>query len=86
MAGAIWVLGETAPDGSLARISTEVATLARTLGAAAGRDVVGVVVAADPAAAAAELAQYVPRVLASPSPRPRDHASGDDRRPAPGRA
>ena len=75
MAGAIWVHGETAPDGSLARISTEVATLARTLGASAGLDVVGVVVAADPAAAAAELARHVPRVLAIAEPETRDHAS-----------
>jgi len=75
MAGAIWVHGETAPDGSLARISTEVATLARTLGAAGGLDVVGIVVAADPAAAAAELAAYVPRVLAIAEPETRDHAS-----------
>ena len=62
--GAIWVHGETAPDGSLTKVSTEVATLARTLGEAGGRDVVGVVVAADPSAAATELAQFVPRVLA----------------------
>ena len=75
MPGAIWVHGETAPDGSLARISTEVATLARTLGAAGGLDVVGIVVAADPAAAAAELAAYVPRVLAIAEPETRDHAS-----------
>ncbi|HET9615004.1 MAG TPA: hypothetical protein VFP22_09340, partial [Candidatus Limnocylindrales bacterium] len=52
-AGAIWVQGETTADGGLARISTEVATLARSLGEAAGREVVGVVVAADPANAAA---------------------------------
>ena len=49
--GALWVVAEPGPDGGLARISAEVATLARELGAAAGRDVVGVVVAADPAAA-----------------------------------
>jgi electron transfer flavoprotein alpha subunit len=75
MPGAIWVHGETAPDGSLARISTEVATLARTLGATAGLDVVGIVVAADPAAAAAELASYLPRVLAIAEPETRDHVS-----------
>jgi len=75
MAGAIWVHGETAPDGSLARISMEVATLARELGASAGLDVVGIVVAADPAAAAGELARYVPRVLAIAEPETRDHAS-----------
>ena len=57
MAGEIWVHGETAADGSLARLSTEVATMARSLGDAGGRDVVGVVVAADPAGAAEELAR-----------------------------
>jgi electron transfer flavoprotein alpha subunit len=75
MAGAIWVHGETAPDGSLARISTEVATLARTLGVSAGLDVVGIVVAAEPGPAASELAQYVPRVLAIAEPETRDHAA-----------
>jgi len=63
MAG-LWVLGEVTADGTLARISTEVATLTRTLAEAAGEDVAGVVVAADPTAAAAELATYLPRVLA----------------------
>src|SRR6476619_6008277 len=51
MAGAIWVHGETAPDGSLAKISTEVATLGRADGpdfllagaGPEGRDVAGVV-------------------------------------------
>ena len=33
-AGPIWVHGELAQDGSLAKISTEVATLARRLGEA----------------------------------------------------
>ena len=37
--GGIWVHGELAGDGSLARISTEVATLARALGAASGEQV-----------------------------------------------
>src|SRR4051812_658003 len=74
-AGAIWVHGETAPDGSLAKISTEVATLARNLAAAAGRDLAGVVVAADPKAAAEELARYVPRVLAVTEPATSDHAA-----------
>jgi electron transfer flavoprotein alpha subunit len=66
--GGLWVVGEVAADGSLARISTEVATLARTLGEAAGREVSGVVVAADPSAAAAELATYLPRVHAVADP------------------
>ncbi len=76
MAGEIWVHGELAPDGSLARISTEAATLARTLGEAAGRGVVGVVVGAEPAAAADELARYVPRVLALTEPATAEHAAG----------
>ena len=76
MAGAIWVHGETTADGGLANISAEVATLARTLGEAAGRDVVGVVVAPDPSAAAEELARYVPRVLAITELATADHAAG----------
>jgi electron transfer flavoprotein alpha subunit len=75
-ANAIWVHGELAPDGSLAKISTEVATLARSLGEAGGRDVVGVVVASDPTAAATELARFVPRVLAVTEPATADHAAG----------
>ena len=67
MAG-LWVLGEVAADGTLARISTEVATLARTLADAAGQPVTGVVVAADPSAAATELATYLPRVLTIAEP------------------
>ena len=72
--GALWVVAEPGPDGGLARISTEAATLARGLGAAAGRDVVGIVVAADPAAAAADLATYLPLVLAVTDPAAADHA------------
>ena len=74
--GAIWVHGETAPDGSLTKVSTEVATLARTLGETGGRDVVGVVVSADPAPAATELARFVPRVLAVTEPATADNAAG----------
>jgi electron transfer flavoprotein alpha subunit len=76
MAGAIWVHGETNVDGSLANISTEVATLARGLADASGREVVGVVVAADPTGAAQELARFVPRVLAVTEPATTDHAAG----------
>jgi electron transfer flavoprotein alpha subunit len=76
MPGSLWVNGEIAPDGSLAKISTETATLARQLGEASGRDVVGVVVASDPAAAATELAGFVPRVLAVTEPATADHAAG----------
>ena len=73
--GPIWVQGELAPDGSLAKISTEVATLGRAVGAAAGREVVGVVIGADPGPAAAELAQFLPRVLAVTEPATIDHAA-----------
>jgi electron transfer flavoprotein alpha subunit len=72
---AIWVHGELAPDGTLAKISTEVATLGRALASDAGLDVVGVVVGADPAAAANELARFVPRVLALTEPATADHAA-----------
>jgi len=76
MAG-IWVHGELAADGSLAKISTEVATLARALaGESGGADVTGVVIGADPAAAAEELARYVPRVLAVTEPETAEHAAG----------
>ena len=76
MAG-IWVHGELAPDGSLAKIATEVATLARALAAeSGGAEVTGVVIGADPAAAAAELARYVPTVIAMTEPSTRDHAAG----------
>jgi electron transfer flavoprotein alpha subunit len=76
MAGAIWVHGETTADGGLAKISIEVATLGRALAEASGRDVVGIVVSADPGAAAAELARFVPRVLAVREPATADHAAG----------
>jgi electron transfer flavoprotein alpha subunit len=75
-ASPIWVHGELAPDGSLAKISTEVATLARGLGEEAGREVVGVVVASDPSAASTELARFVPRVLTLTEPATADHAAG----------
>lgn len=72
--GGLWVVAEPTADGSLARISTEVATLARQLGEQAGEDVVGVVVAADPTTAATELARYVPRVLTVADAAASDHA------------
>ncbi|HEX3265558.1 MAG TPA: electron transfer flavoprotein subunit alpha/FixB family protein, partial [Candidatus Limnocylindrales bacterium] len=68
MAGTIWVVAETNADGSLAKSSTEVATLARTLAEGAGGDAAGIVVAADPKAAAEELAGYVGRVVAIADP------------------
>jgi electron transfer flavoprotein alpha subunit len=74
-AGAIWVHGEVAPDGSLARISGEVATAARALGASSGRAVEGVVVASSPQQAADELAGYLPMVRAVTEPATADHAA-----------
>jgi electron transfer flavoprotein alpha subunit len=68
MAGTIWVVAETNVDGSLAKSSTEVATLARSLAEAAGGQAAGVIVAADPKAAAEELAGYVARVVAVAEP------------------
>ncbi|HEY6058668.1 MAG TPA: hypothetical protein VIV06_11585, partial [Candidatus Limnocylindrales bacterium] len=73
MAGAVWVLAEPGETG-LARISAEVATAARVLAEAAGREAVGVVAAADQETAAGELARYVGRVLAIAEPGARDHA------------
>lgn len=63
MARAIWVIGEAKGD-ALARVSAEVATLARSLGEASGREVVGVVAGASPEPLAGRLAAYLPRVLA----------------------
>ena len=67
-AGTIWVVAETNADGTLAKSSAEVATLARTLADAAGGSAAGLVVAADPKAAADELAAYVPRVVSISEP------------------
>ncbi|HEX8024587.1 MAG TPA: electron transfer flavoprotein subunit alpha/FixB family protein [Candidatus Limnocylindrales bacterium] len=74
----IWMVAETNPDGTLARSSAELATLARTLADAAGggSQAAGVVVAADPEAAAEELATYLPRVVAVAEPNAADHAWG----------
>ena len=77
MAGsAIWVHGEIGPDGGVAKLSTEVATLTRTLAEAAGREVVGVVIGADPQRASEELARFLPRVLAVTEPTTAEHAAG----------
>ncbi len=72
--GTIWIVAEAGPDGGLARISAEAATLARELGSAAGRDVVGIVVGAEPEAVAQELAGYVPVVWSVADPSAGDHA------------
>ncbi len=66
--GALWVVGEPGPEHGLARISAEIATLVRELGASSGRDVLGVVVSAEPSEPAAELATYLPVVLAIQDP------------------
>ncbi|HEX4898841.1 MAG TPA: electron transfer flavoprotein subunit alpha/FixB family protein [Candidatus Limnocylindrales bacterium] len=69
-----WVVGEPNPDGSIARLSTEIATLARSLATAAGGEAVGVVVAAEPGRAASELAAFLPRVVAVADPAMAGHA------------
>ena len=68
MAGTIWMVAETNADGSLAKSSTEVATLARTLAEASSGDAAGIVVAADANGAAQELAGYLARVVAIAEP------------------
>jgi electron transfer flavoprotein alpha subunit len=71
----LWVVAEVAPDGGLARISAEIATLARTLAEASGGSAGGIVVAADPQRAASDLAAYLPRVVAVADPRAGAYAS-----------
>lgn len=73
----IWVHGELTGEGGLAKLSTEIATLARTLAAeSGGAAVTGVVIGADPAKAAQELATYLPRVIAVTEPDSAEHAAG----------
>ncbi len=55
-------------DGTLTKLSTEVATLARVLAEAAGGTAIGLVMDSSPDAAAARLASYVPRVIAVADP------------------
>lgn len=71
---AFWVIVEQNGDGSLARISAEAATLARTLAEAAGGTAAGIAVGGNPGPAAAELAAYLPRVVAVTDPAAVDHA------------
>jgi electron transfer flavoprotein alpha subunit len=71
--GTLWVVAEPGPDGGIARVSAEAATLARGLGETTGREVVGIVVAADPAPAAKELAAYVATVLTVTDPAAAEH-------------
>ena len=74
MTGEVWVIGEVGPDGHLVRTGTEIATLGRRVAEQAGQDAVGIIVAAEPAAAALELAQYVPRAVQIEESRVADHA------------
>ena len=67
MAPVILAIAEVA-DGALTRLSTEIATLARQLADQAGGSAVGLVVDSAPDAAAAELATYLPRVVAVTAP------------------
>jgi electron transfer flavoprotein alpha subunit len=73
-AGAIWLVAETNADGSLAKSSSEVATLARALADEAGTTAAAIVVAADPAGAAKELADYVARVVTLAEPKAEGNA------------
>ena len=72
--GAIWIIAEPSATGGLATISAEIATLGRSLAATSGRELVGIVVAADPAGAAAELAAYLPSVRSVTEPAAQGHA------------
>jgi len=74
MAPELVVVGEISPEGGLANISAEIATLARSLAAASGGTVSGIVVGAAPENAATELARYVPRVVAIGDGAAGDHA------------
>ncbi len=67
MAPRILVVGEVA-DGAMSRLSGETATMARLLAEAAGGSALGLVVDPSPAAAAAELAAYLPHVDAVTTP------------------
>jgi electron transfer flavoprotein alpha subunit len=60
--GSILVVGELAPDGSLTKLSTEVATLSRALAETSGSAATGIVPADGADAAAAELAEYLSEV------------------------
>ena len=62
--GGILVVGEIAHDGSLTKLSAEVATLAKSLGEAGAGAVEGVVAGPSPEAAANELAEYLDTVYA----------------------
>ncbi|MFI5262362.1 MAG: hypothetical protein ACHQZR_07405, partial [Candidatus Limnocylindrales bacterium] len=74
MSGAIWAVAEVA-DGQPTRLSLELATLARELALAAGREAAAVVIDVQAAAAAPLLADYLPSVLAVGAPEAADHAA-----------
>ena len=61
--GDMVVIGELAPDGTLTKLSTEVATLARSLAEAAGVGATAMIPVAGADAAAAELAGFVTSVV-----------------------
>jgi electron transfer flavoprotein alpha subunit len=71
----IWAI-TSAADGAPTRLGLELATLARTLGGASGRDAAGIVVGDDPAAAGKVLARYLPRVVGMPPATGRPWAAG----------
>lgn len=61
--GRILVVGEVAADGAVTKLSTEVATLARTIAAAGGGTAEGVIPAAGATAATGGLAAYLDHVV-----------------------
>ena len=67
MPATILAVAEVA-DGSLTKLSTEVATLARRLAEASGGSALGLVLDASPEGPAAALAAFVPRVVAVTAP------------------
>ncbi len=73
MAPLIVVVGEVV-DGSLSKLSAEVATLGRSLAETGGGSAIGLIVDAAPATAATELAGYLPRVDAVTAPATADEA------------
>jgi electron transfer flavoprotein alpha subunit len=67
MSARVWAIAE--PEGGASpRVSAEVATLARRIADASGREAVGVAVATDPSRIAELLAGYLPRVVAIDAP------------------
>jgi len=58
----LWVVGETASDGSVTKLSTEVATLGRSLAEAGGLEVQGIIFGDHAATAATELGRFLPSV------------------------